>query len=294
MIQYCRRTARTLANCVPHVVALGALSLVVTINANGQSLRPPWSLDGSHAPTVVPTRFGAECAGVVAPREKTPEDSEYHPAVVMSLTIGDLTEMPGSMRGQTITIRVLINASGGVDSVDFEGRVDRQYAANLRGTMMKARFHPAIYRGCAVKAWGWQITETIGRHRLPPGDPAPVEIVGRDWPVMSQAAWTEPTAPFVPEVLPGDLPSCAKHRPSFSHGELPDPRAAHGNGRVVLRFVVDSLGVPVDSTIRVMQTSGLAFTAAVRRTFSSLRYQPAWCRAGPVAMDVQHTFVFVK
>ena len=288
------RNAQGPATRARHAVAIGALAMLITTDAAGQGLRPPWALDGSHAPQIVPTRFGAECAGVIAPREETPEDSAYHSAVLMSLTIGDLAEMPGSMRGQTITIRVLINASGGVDSVEFDGRVDRRYAANLRGTMMKARFHPAIYRGCAVKAWGWQMTETIGRRRLPPGDPALVEILGREWPVMSQAPWTEPTAPFVQEALPGNLPLCAKHRPALSYGELPDPAAAHGNGRVILRFVIDTAGVPVDSTVRIMQTSGPAFTAEVRRTFSSLRFYPAWCGSGPAAMDVQYTFVFVK
>jgi hypothetical protein len=197
------------------------------------------------------------------------------------------------MYGQTIAARFVISASGDVDSVVFMGQLDRHYSATLRAALRKYRFHPAVYQGCAVKGWS-QITETFGRGQRPYMVPLPVEIVGREWPVMTQAPWTAPITPLDQYVPPGDLPSCTRYRPNLSYGELPDPAAAHGNGRVVLRFVVDSGGVPVDSTVRVMQSSGPAFTAAVRRVFPSLRYQPAWCGSGPVALDVQYTFLFVK
>jgi hypothetical protein len=270
-----------------------ALSVLVTPRANGQGLRPPWSMNGSAAAPISPTRFGAECAGVVAPRDGTPADSEFHPVSITSITIGDLTGLPNSMRGQTITQRYLINVFGGIDSVDFMGRVDKRYAANDRVAVTKIKFGPAVYQGCAVRAWSSPITETFGRRAAQPG-PFPVEIVGRDWPVMTQAPWTAPTTPFDGGELPNSLPSCARNRPALMYGELPDPASAHGNGRVVLRFVIDSTGVPADSTVRVMQTPGPAFTAAVRRAFPSLRFQPAWCSGGPVAMDVQYAFDFVK
>lgn len=280
-------------NCAAHAVALGALSLVVTPYANGQGLRPPWSLDGPRAPIPHPTRFGDQCDSVVASPDPSPDDTTYHPAQSTTMVIPDLRDLPESMYGQIISTRFLISASGVIDSVTFVGRLGPRFAATLRATARRYQFRPAIYQGCTVKGWS-QITETFGRGQRPAMEPVPVEIVGREWPLMTQAPWTAPSRPLDLYALPGELSSCAKRRPSLSYGELPDPAAAHGNGRVVLRFVVDSTGEPVDSTVRVVQTSGPAFTAEVRRVFSSLGYQPAWCGAGPVAMDVQYTFVFVK
>jgi len=272
---------------------LAALGVLVTPRVHGQGLRPPWSMNGSGAAPISPTRFGAECAGVVAPRDGTPEDSEFHPVSITSITIGDLGDLPNSMHGQTITERYLINVFGGVDSVDFMGRVDKRYAANGRASVTKIKFGPAVYQGCAVRAWSSPITETFGRRAAHPGA-FPVEIIGREWPAMTQAPWAAPTAAVDGGGLANSLPSCAKNRPALIYGELPDPASAHGNGRVVLRFVIDSTGVPADSTVRILQTSGPAFTAAVRRAFPSLRFQPAWCSGGPVAMDVQYTLEFVK
>jgi hypothetical protein len=290
MIRCSSSGIRQLANWLVCVAALGVL---VTPSARGQGLRPPWSMNGSSAAPIGPTRFGAECAGVVAPRDGTPADSEFHPVSITSITIGDLGGLPSSMHGQTITERYLINIHGGIDSVDFMGRVDKRYAANGRASAAKIKFGPAVYQGCAVRAWSSPITETFGRRAAQPG-PFPVEIVGRDWPVMVQAPWTVPTTPFDGGALPESLLSCTKNRPALIYGELPDPASAHGNGRVVLRFVIDSTGVPVDSTVRVMLTPGPAFIAAVRRVFPTLRFQPAWCGGRPVAMDVQYTFEFVK
>jgi hypothetical protein len=270
-----------------------ALSVLVTPRANGQGLRPPWSMNGSAAAPISPTRFGAECAGVVAPRDGTPADSEFHPVSITSITIGDLTGLPNSMQGQTITTRFFVSASGGVDSVVFFGRLDRRYGALLKAGARQWHFRPAIYRGCAVKS-SYQVATTFSRGSAPTMEPVPAEYVGRDWPVMTQPPWTAASIQVDQYALPGELLACAARHPSLSYGELPDPRAAHGNGRVVLRFVIDSMGVPADSTVRVMQTPGPAFTAAVRRAFPSLRFQPAWCSGGPVAMDVQYAFDFVK
>lgn len=290
MIRFSGLGIRHFANWLRCLAALGVL---VTPGARGQGLRPPWSMNGSPAPAVSPTRFGAECDSVVAPAEGTPGDSTYQPASSTSMVLPNFHDLPESMHGQTITTRFFVSASGGVDSAVFLGHLDRRYAAILKAGARQWHFRAAIYRGCAVKSW-YQTTTTFGRGSNPTMEPVPVEYVGRDWPVMRQPPWTAPDGPMDIYVLPGELLSCAPRHPNLSYGELPDPKAAHGNGRVVLRFVIDSSGVPEDSTVRLMQTSGPAFTAEVRRVFPSLRYQPAWCRGGPVAMDVQYTFVFVK
>jgi hypothetical protein len=209
------------------------------------------------------------------------------------MVVPNIHDLPESMQGQTIMTRFFVGASGGVDSVAFLGRVDRRYSAILNAGARQWRFRPAIYRGCAVKS-SYQVTTTYGRGSAPTMEPVPVEYVGSDWPVMTQPPWTALNEPVDLQALPGELSACSARHPSLSYGELPDPKAAHGNGRVVLRFVIDSMGVPVDSTVRVMQTPGPVFTAVVRRAFPSLRYQAAWCGGGPVAMDVQYTFVFVK
>lgn len=270
-----------------------ALGVLIASRADGQGLRPPWSLHESPAPAMVPTRFGADCDSVTPRAEGTPADSTYQPASSTAMVLPNVHDLPESMQGQTITTRFFVSASGGVDSVGFLGRLDRRYAGILKGGARQWHFRPAVYRGCAVKS-SYQITTTFSRGSAPSMEPVPVEYVGRDWPVMMQLPWTAPDIPLDRYALPGELTACSSRHPSLSYGELPDPRAAHGNGSVVLRFVIDSTGVPVDSTVRIVQTSGLAFTAAVRRAFPTLRFQPAWCGAGPVAMDVQYTFVFVK
>jgi hypothetical protein len=290
MLLYDRLGVRRSATWLRCVAALGVL---VTPKANGQGLRPPWSMNGSAAPGMRPTRFGAACDSVVPPAEGTPADSTYQPASSTAMVLPNLHDLPESMQGQTITTRFFVSASGGVDSVGFLGRLDRRYAGILKAGARQWHFRPAIYRGCAVKS-SYQITTTFGRGSAPSMEPVPVEYVGRDWPVMMQLPWTAPDFPLDQYALPGELTACSARHPSLSYGELPDPRAAHGDGSVVLRFVIDSMGAPVDSTVRIVRTSGPAFTAVVRRAFPSLRFQPAWCSGGPVAMDVQYTFVFAK
>ena len=68
------------------------------------------------------------------------------------------------------------------------------------------------------------------------------------------------------------------------------PRSGWG-GRVVLRFMIDSAGIPLDSTVRVLLTSGPQFTTEVHRVFSDLRYRAARCRNGPVPVVVEQAFL---
>lgn len=83
----------------------------------------------------------------------------------------------------------------------------------------------------------------------------------------------------VPAAVPRKVPS------------LKAPSDAGPGGRVVLRFVIDTNGFPVDSTVNVLLTSGPQFTASVRRLFSTVRYQPARCASGPIPVLAEEGFV---
>lgn len=84
----------------------------------------------------------------------------------------------------------------------------------------------------------------------------------------------------VPAALPRKLPTFKR------------PSNAGAGGRVVLRFTLDTSGVPVDSTVTVLLTSGPQFTASVRSMFSTVRYQPARCANRPAPVLVEEGFVF--
>lgn len=83
----------------------------------------------------------------------------------------------------------------------------------------------------------------------------------------------------VPAALPRKLPT------------LKRPSNAGAGGRVVLRFTLDTSGVPIDSTVTVLLTSGPQFTASVRRMFSTVHYQPARCANRPAPVLVEEGFL---
>ena len=84
-----------------------------------------------------------------------------------------------------------------------------------------------------------------------------------------------------PGAVPAGLP---QKQPS-----LRPPRDA-GGGMVVLRFVIDTSGRPVDSTVKVMLSSGPQFTESVHQMFRTVRYRPARCAGKPVPQLVEEQF----
>ena len=97
---------------------------------------------------------------------------------------------------------------------------------------------------------------------------------------------------FEPEFRsPANSPGC--HGTPASLTTMPrlhTPPGSGWGGRVVLRFVVDAAGLPVDFTVRILLTSGPQFTAEVHARFAALRYRPAQCEGRPVPVVVEQVF----
>jgi hypothetical protein len=63
-------------------------------------------------------------------------------------------------------------------------------------------------------------------------------------------------------------------------------------GRIVLQFVVDTMGHPDTTTVRVLLSSGPEYTKEVRRELPALVYTPALCNGHPVRLLVQQGFAW--
>jgi hypothetical protein len=283
---------------VKHAVRLRIvmiLTFAMPAGMRAQVVVAPVTLGGQVATPRTPIRSAAECVGIVGPVDGMPGDSIYHPPEPKEITVPPFDQLPDAMRGRTFAVRFLVNTSGAPDSIEILGMVGARSDARIRKYLMTYRFRPATYRGCTVRGWA-AISMTRAREGGQPERFPGTEIIGSGWPAMPTAPWSAPLRGAAPEVPPAPAvpSSCARFLPRFSRGEWPDAAVARGAGQVVLRFVIDSTGVPVDSTVRVIQTSGPRFTAEVHRVFSSLRFDPAWCGAGPAAVDVQQLFLFVR
>jgi len=69
-------------------------------------------------------------------------------------------------------------------------------------------------------------------------------------------------------------------------------RSAGIEGRVVVEFVVDERGLPVQGSIRVVQSDNDLFADAVRSTLGRLRFTPAEVGGKKVSQLVQMPFLF--
>ena len=69
-------------------------------------------------------------------------------------------------------------------------------------------------------------------------------------------------------------------------------RVARVEGRVVLQFVVDTLGRVESGSVRVVQSSHSLFESAARRVVTSCRYHPARTGNHPVRVRVQVPYDF--
>ncbi|HWO88735.1 MAG TPA: energy transducer TonB [Gemmatimonadales bacterium] len=69
-------------------------------------------------------------------------------------------------------------------------------------------------------------------------------------------------------------------------------RAARMEGRVILQFVVDTLGRIEANSVRALSSSHTYFEEAARRALLTCRYQPALFNGRPVRVLVQLPFNF--
>ena len=203
-----------------------------------------------------------------------------------------LSGVPGNLSHHTILARFTVGPFGTPTRIDLVGISDSGFARKMRATFMSYRFTPAVYNGCVVTA-SLDFSITFGGGGVRPTQPVPPTAIGRTWPTMTQPRWTISSDGVAP--LPSTPPAnCEPKRPSFSYGAWPDADGPGGNGRVIVRFVIDSAGAPIDSTVRVLESTAPKYLSAVKKVFSTLHFTPAWCDGGPVAMDVQQVFYFYK
>ncbi len=110
-------------------------------------------------PPLRPTRFGADCEGVVAPPNPSDTTTDFHPARGMVMI--PPMPVPRSMRGQTLTVQIRYNAEGVGDSVVIAGGTDGKYVESYRKAIIRGlKNRPnsmAIYKGCGVMTW--QLTD---------------------------------------------------------------------------------------------------------------------------------------
>ncbi|MDB4877790.1 MAG: TonB family protein [Gemmatimonadetes bacterium] len=111
----------------------------------------------------------------------------------------------------------------------------------------------------------------------------------------------EPPAPRGPPMRVSDnqtffefqVENQVKPRPGYQAPRYPDAlREAHVEGEVLAQFVVDTAGVPVTETFKVLKSSHELFTDAVRTALPDMLFYPALVGNRPVKQLVQMPFQF--
>lgn len=110
-------------------------------------------------PPVMPTRFGAECVGVIPPAEPRDTTRDYHHP--RHLVVMPPLPVPRAMRGTTVQVRMRYRADGDVDSIQVLGAADSTYAkryvaaieGGFRNRKQRGESFPAVFKGCAVDSW---------------------------------------------------------------------------------------------------------------------------------------------
>ncbi len=70
------------------------------------------------------------------------------------------------------------------------------------------------------------------------------------------------------------------------------PIAENGQARVLVQFVVDTAGVPLIRTFKVLKSTAEASSFAVREALKTIRYYPAEINGKRVHQLVQEEFLF--
>lgn len=104
--------------------------------------------------------------------------------------------------------------------------------------------------------------------------------------VLLTPAHERPVQPRDPTEPPceAEVPKLKKRPPMTVPTDRP------GGGRVILQFVVDTNGVPDDSTVRILLTSGPSYTAVARQALAVARYSPGQCETKKLRVLVQQGF----
>jgi hypothetical protein len=151
------------------------------------------------------------------------------------------------------------------------GRITLAHQPNTRPT---SRFMLLIVPPPPAHAWSVQGGESTARRLLAALDSA--------LQLPSVAAWA-------PDSVASDCDSAGP--PQVSQRPRMDlPTRKRLGGRIVLQFVVDTLGQPDTSTVRVLLTSGPEYTRQVRRELSTLRYTPGFCNGRPMRVLIRQGF----
>jgi len=70
------------------------------------------------------------------------------------------------------------------------------------------------------------------------------------------------------------------------------PASENGQAQVLVQFVVDTAGVPLMRTFKVLQSTSESSSFAVREALKKIRYRPAEINGKRVYQLVQEEFVF--
>jgi hypothetical protein len=82
----------------------------------------------------------------------------------VSIVTPPTENIPRSMRGRTVGVRLLVSVGGRVDSIVMTGVPDSTYAAGMRESLRRYRFQPAHRNGCVVTDW-YEFTITFPERR---------------------------------------------------------------------------------------------------------------------------------
>ncbi len=143
---------------VQRVAAASVLLLSAHAAASGQGTIAPMKI-GPAVRGV--TRSPQECINVYGPAKDTPADSAFTPPVAKQMIIPPF-DLLSALQGWTFAAQWLVGATGSVDSVGLVGVESVKIAAALRKAMSGYRFNPAVYQGCAVRAWSDPFSLTAG------------------------------------------------------------------------------------------------------------------------------------
>ena len=114
----------------------------------------------------------------------------------------------------------------------------------------------------------------------------PVVAIAQD---ASASAGTPPTEPAYFEF---QVTSTVKPLSGRAPAYPPEMLEAHIDGRVLVQFVVDTLGAPEMRTFKVLESSNARFSEAVREAVPSMRFVPAKLNGRRVRQVVQQPFTF--
>ena len=207
-----------------------------------------------------------------------------------------------------VTAMYVVNSDGSVDTTSFKvvaavasdsnsGSRDA-FVQSVRASLNDFRYEPAQRAGQNVRQlvrarFAFEVAGAVAAGTTS----ARMTSAG---PIAVAAGASAPATPASPTSQPSDKPyfDFQVERPATvvpgSQGpEYPQAlRAAKVEGKVLVQFVVDTMGVPQMSTFKVLKTDQPEFAEAVRTALATMRFEPARVGGRAVKQLMQSPFAF--